>query len=204
MDQTEEKTFVRKLKKMDQRAWEVFCKEYSAPLLAFVQFRFGCNREKAEEIVQMTFIRCVKSIKTFKPSRGILLNWLKKISTNEAHTLLKQDQKQLAMKTLDFSSVETIGEIIENMDTVTLPEEVVTKGEIQLLIHETIAELYSRYRKVLILKYVENRKVAEIAAMLGQSEKAIESLLSRSRQAFKKVFLQKARRAKIEEGGFLK
>jgi len=204
MDQTEEKTFVRKLKKMDERAWEVFCREYSLPLLAFVRFRFGCNREKAEEIVQMTFIRCVKSIRNFKPSRGRLLNWLKAISKNEAHTLLQQDQKQLAMKTSAFSSVETIEGIFEEMDTVALSEEIVAKEEIQLLIHETIAELYSRYRKVLILKYVENRKVSEIAAMLGQSEKAIESLLSRSRQAFKKVFLQKARCAEIEESGLLK
>ena len=204
MDQTEEKTFVRKLKKMDQWAWEVFCKEYSTPLLAFVRLRFGCNREKAEEIVQMTFIRCVKSIRNFKPSRGTLLNWLRTISKNEAHTILQQDQKQSAMKTLTCSSTETIGGVIEEMDTVALSEEMVAKEEIQLLIHETIAELYSRYRKVLILKYVENRKVAEIAAMLGQSEKAIESLLSRSRQAFKKVFLQKARRTEIEEGGFLK
>ena len=180
MDQTEEKTFIRKLKKMDKWAWEVFCREYSPPLLAFVQFRFGCNREKNEEIVQMTFIRCVKSIRNFKSSRGTLLNWLKTISKNEAHTLAQQDQKQLA----------TIDGIFEEIDAVALSEEVVAKEEIQLLIHETIAELYSRYRKVLILKYVENRKVAEIAAMLGQSEKAIESLLSRSRQAFKKVFLK--------------
>ena len=194
MDQTEEKAFVRKLKKMDDRAWEVFCREYSRPLLAFVQFRFGCNREKAEEIVQMTFIRCIKSIRTFKPSRGRLLNWLKAISKNEAHTLLQQEQKQLA----------TIEGIFEEIDTVSLSEEMVAKEEIQLLIHETIAELYSRYRKVLILKYVENRKVAEIAAMLGQSEKAIESLLSRSRQAFRKVFLKKARGTEIEESGLLK
>ena len=173
-------------------------------MLAFVRLRFGCNREKAEEIVQMTFIRCVKSIRNFKPSRGTLLNWLRTISKNEAHTILQQDQKQSAMKTLTCSSTETIGGVIEEMDTVALSEEMVAKEEIQLLIHETIAELYSRYRKVLILKYVENRKVAEIAAMLGQSEKAIESLLSRSRQAFKKVFLQKARRTEIEEGGFLK
>ena len=204
MDQTEEKTFVRKLKKMDKWAWEVFCREYSVPLLAFVQFRFGCDREKAEEIVQMTFTRCVKSIRSFKPSRGTLLNWLKTISKNEAHTLLQQDQKQLAAKTSGLSSVETIEGMLEKMDTVALPEEIIAKGEIQLLIHETIAELYNRYRKVLILKYVENRKVAEIASMLGQSEKAIESLLSRSRQAFKKVFLQKAGRAEIEEGGLLK
>jgi RNA polymerase sigma-70 factor (ECF subfamily) len=204
MDQTEEKTFILKLKKMDKWAWEALCREYSAPLLAFVQFRFGCDREKAEEIVQMTFIRCVKSIKTFKPSRGTLLNWLKTISTNEAHTLLQQDQKQLAAKTLAFSSIETIEGALEQMDTAALPEEIIAKGEFQLLIHETIAELYSRYRKVLILKYVENRKITEIASMLCQSEKAIESLLSRSRQAFKKVFLQKAGRAKFEEGGLLK
>ncbi len=194
MDQTEENTFVRKLKKMDERAWEVFCRKYSLPLLAFVQFRFGCNREKAEEIVQMTFIRCIKSIKNFKPSRGRLLNWLKAISKNEAHTLLQQDQKQLA----------TIEGIFDEIDTVALSEETVAKEEIQLLIHETIAELYNRYRKVLILKYVENRKVAEIAAMLGQSEKAIESLLSRSRQAFREVFLKKAKGTEIEESGFLK
>jgi RNA polymerase sigma-70 factor (ECF subfamily) len=194
MDQTEQKAFVRKLKKMDERAWGVFCREYSLPLLAFVQFRFGCNREKAEEIVQMTFIRCIKSIRTFKPSRGRLLNWLKAISKNEAHTLLQQEQKQLA----------TIEGIFEEIDTVALSEEMVGKEEVQLLIHETIAELYSRYRKVLILKYIENRKVTEIAAMLGQSEKAIESLLSRSRQAFRKVFLKKAKGTEIEESGLLK
>ncbi len=194
MDQTEQKAFVRKLKKMDERAWEVFCREYSRPLLAFVQFRFGCNREKAEEIVQMTFIRCIKSIRTFKPSRGRLLNWLKAISRNEAYTLLQQEQKQLA----------TIEGIFEEIDTVALSEEMVAKEEVQLLIHETIAELYSRYRKVLILKYIENRKVTEIAIMLGQSEKAIESLLSRSRQAFRKVFLQKAKGVEIEESGLLK
>ncbi len=194
MDKTEQKAFVRKLKKMDERAWEVFCREYSLPLLTFVQFRFGCNREKAEEIVHMTFIRCIKSIRNFNPSRGRLLNWLKAISKNEAHTLHQQDQKQLA----------TIEGIFEEMDTAIVSEEIVAKEETQLLIHETIAELYSRYRKVLILKYIENRKVAEIAAMLGQSEKAIESLLSRSRQAFKKVFLQKAKCAEIEESGLLK
>ena len=204
MDQTEQKAFVRKLKKMDERSWEVFCEEYSRPLLAFVRFRFGCNGEKAEEIVQMTFIRCVKSIKNFKPSRGRLLNWLKAISKNEAHTLLQQDQKQLATKTLAFSSVATIEGIFKEIDTVALSEEIVAKEEIQLLIHETIAELYSRYRKVLILKYIENRKVTEIAAMLGQSEKAIESLLSRSRQAFRNVFLKKAKGAEIEESGLLK
>ena len=204
MDKAEEKAFVRKLVKMDEEAWEVFCREYSPPLLVFVQFRFGCNREKAEEVVQMTFIRCVKSISNFKPSRGRLLGWLQAISKNEAHTLLHQEQKQLATKRLAFSSIATIEAKLGKIDTVTLSEEIVSQGEVQLLIHDTMVELHSWYRKVLILKYVENRKVSEIATMLGQSEKAVESLLSRSRQAFRKVFLKKAKDAEIEESGLLK
>ncbi len=204
MDQTEEKAFVRKLATMDERAWEMFCKEYSLPLLAFVQFRFFCNREKAEEIVQMTFIRCIKSIRNFKPSRGRLLTWLKAISKNEAHTLLLQDQKQSATRASISSSVETTSRIHEKIDSVVLQDEAVRQGEVQVLIHETMVELHSWYRKVLILKYVENRKVSEIATMTGQSEKAIESLLSRSRQAFRKVFLKKAKEADIEESRLLK
>jgi hypothetical protein len=61
----------------------------------------------------------------------MLLNWLKAISKNEAHTLLQQDQKQLATKTLAFSSVATIEGIFEEMDTVALSEEIVAKEEIQ-------------------------------------------------------------------------
>jgi len=204
MDQTEEKAFIRKLARMDEMAWDMFCKEYSVPLLAFVQFRFGCNRDKGKEVVQMTFIRCIKSIRNFKPSRGRLLHWLQAISKNEAHALLRQDQKQLVMKPMASLSTGMANRMLETIDTVALPEEIVAKEAIQLLIHETIAELYSRYRKVLILKYVENRKVAEIAAMLGQSEKAVESLLSRSRQTFRKVFFKKARSTEIEESGLLK
>ncbi len=194
MDKNEERAFVHKLVKMDERTWEVFCKDYSRPLLAFVQFRFGCNREKAEEIVQMAFIRCVKSIKNFNPSRGSLLEWLKAIVKNEAYTLRQKERKQLP----------TTDEIVEKVDTVALSNEVISKEEVQILIHETIIELYSRYRKVLILKYIENRKVAEIAKMLGHSEKTIESLLSRSRQAFRNAFMQKAKGLEIKESGLLK
>jgi len=48
-------------------------------------------------------------------------------------------------------------------------------------------KLPGRHRQALILKYLEDRRVSDIAAILGQSEKAVESLLTRSRQAFKEL-----------------
>jgi RNA polymerase sigma factor (sigma-70 family) len=188
MDQAEEIALVRRLVKMDEKAWEMFCREFSVPLLTSVRLQFGCRRELAEEIVQMSFIRCVKSIKSFDPARGRLFTWLKAISRNEAHTLLPAFA---ARSSTADDSAALAREIAEKLDEAALPEEILARQETQLLIQEAITELPSRNRQALVLKYVENRRVSEIAGLLGQSEKAIESLLTRSRQAFRTAFLKR-------------
>jgi RNA polymerase sigma-70 factor (ECF subfamily) len=171
---------------MDGPAWEQFCREFSMPLLTFVQVQFGCGREAAEEAVQMSFVRCVKSIRSFDPARGRLLAWLKAVSRNEAHTLLSKSPAQPEMMTdppLDVSRA-----ILEKWEEAPLPEETLARQETRQLVQEAMTELPSRHREVLALKYLESRRVAEIAGLLGQSEKAIESLLTRARETFRQAF----------------
>lgn len=193
MDQAEEKALVRGLVRMDDGAWEVFCSEYSLPLLTYVQLRFVCGRELAEEIVQRSFVRCVKSIGSFDPSQGRLFTWLKAVAGNEAHTTLS------AYPARAGAVSEIPCEVIERLDDTVLPDELLARKEAQLLVHEALMELPSRHRKVLTLKYLENCRVAEIARLLGQSEKAVESLLSRSRNAFKAMFLKKVNGNRVSE-----
>jgi RNA polymerase sigma-70 factor (ECF subfamily) len=188
MDQAEEIALIQRLVRMDGKAWERFCREFSVPLLTFVQWQSGCGREMAEEVVQMSFVRCVKSIKSFDPARGRLFAWLKAVSRNEAHTLLSGSQVRPGA-TCDPPSDAT-REIMEKLDDAPLPEEILARQETQLLVQEAMMELPSRHREALVLKYLENRRVSEIAGRLGQSEKAIESLLTRARQAFRQAFLK--------------
>ena len=203
MDQAEEKALVRGLVRMDERAWEVFCNEYSLPLLTYVQLQFVCRGESsfartselAEEIVQMTFVRCVKSIGSFDPSRGRLFAWLKAVARNEAHTTLS------AYRTRPAVVPEIPCGAVEGLEEAVLPDELLARKESQLLVHEALMELPSRHRKVLTLKYLENCRVAEIARLLGQSEKAVESLLSRSRNAFKALFIKKVNGNRASESG---
>jgi RNA polymerase sigma-70 factor (ECF subfamily) len=195
MDQAEEKTLVRGLVKMDEGAWEVFCSEYSLPLLTYVRVHFACSRELAEEVVQMSFVRCVKSIKSFNPSQGHLFAWLKAVARNEARTLLSTCRPRAE------AAFGIACDAIEALDDAVLPDEVLARKEAQLLVHEALMELPSRSRRVLTLKYLENCRVAEIARLLGQSEKAIESLLSRSRDAFRAMFLKKANGGTVSESG---
>lgn len=191
MDKAEEKAFVRKLKNMDDKAWEMFCRQYSIPLLEFVQFSFGCDREKAEEVVHRTFVRCVQSIRTFKPSRGRLFGWIKAISKNEAHTLMRGSSRPVRVISLSALGEHAAGEILEKIDSSPIPDELLAGKDLQLLVQEVLLQLNSRYREAITKKYVDNLKVSEIAHRMGTSEKAVESVLARSRAAFRKALFEK-------------
>jgi DNA-directed RNA polymerase specialized sigma24 family protein len=58
--------------------------------------------------------------------------------------------------------------------------------------------LPQHYREALEAKYVSRRSVREIAAASSASEKSIESLLTRARQAFRETFLALARNLNTE------
>lgn len=136
----------------------------------------------------MTFIRCVKSINTFDPSRGRLFDWLRAIARNEAHTLLR---KALPRGRVELDARDH--QWLERVDQEALPDEQLCREEVKSLVLDTVMELSANHRQVLVMKYLEGRRVSDMAAILGQSEKAVESLLTRSRQAFKEHFVRRSR-----------
>ncbi len=194
----DERILAEKLAAHDEHAWEIFCREYAGPLLSTVRLRFSCSPEVAEEIVHMAFIRCVRSIKTFDASRGRLFDWLKAIARNEGHTLLRKASPPGRVE-LDATDHEWLPRI----DQADLPDECLSRQEVRSLILDTVMELSSNHRQVLVMKYLEGRRVAEMATTLGQSEKAIESLLTRARLDFKEHFIRRSREPALAGGNCL-
>jgi RNA polymerase sigma-70 factor (ECF subfamily) len=62
------------------------------------------------------------------------------------------------------------------------------RNEVSILVHATLDGLRDGYGDVLEWKYVLGLSVDEIAARLGVSPKAAESLLTRARQAFREAY----------------
>ena len=195
MHEPESKTFVVKLVKMDSQAWRTFCCEYAPALVGYAKTRFDCSGEKAEEIAQRTFVRSVRSIRQFDPARGALADWLRGICRNEARTVFSRERREIPLSQIDTRDLN----VLERIDDLPLPDEVMAKREVQGLVNETVLGLYSRHRDVLVRKYLKGEPVASIASEWGQSEKAVESLLSRSREAFRTAFLRRIRSRR--EGG---
>jgi RNA polymerase sigma-70 factor (ECF subfamily) len=199
MDHEEEKSLVERLTQMDDVAWEEFCGEYSPPLLDFIQYRFGCDRHKAQDIVQMSYVRCVRSIRTFDPARGRLFAWLKTVAGNEARRLIRKEPSPAIGVLEGIYENPAVNRIPEMIDQSPLPDELVERAETRLLVREILLEMNTRQREVLTLKYLDGLRVSGVARRLGCSEKAVESLLSRARRTFKEAFRRRIRSAVSEK-----
>jgi len=179
----DERALVKRLVSMEAGAWETLCREMAPMLLAYVQAGFDCGTEKAEEVVQRSLVRAVRSMHRYDPRRGRLVDWLRGICRNQVITLLKQEARRIRF----FGTDGPVRAALERIDEAPIPEQVLARKEVQWLIHETVYELRPAHRQVLTLKYLHGRTVSESATVMGQSDKAVESLLTRARQAFKKT-----------------
>ena len=72
------------------------------------------------------------------------------------------------------------------------------REETRDLVNATMAQLPDHYRESLEEKYVEGRSQREMAERRQMTEKALESQLSRAREAFRATFLALSRRAQME------
>jgi RNA polymerase sigma-70 factor (ECF subfamily) len=200
MQKADAKSLVRRLSRFDEEAWAAFCKEFAPVLGRHVQYRFGCDADRAEEIVQMTFVRCIRSIASFDPSRGSMLDWLKAIASNEARTTLKAQARLRTGGDPAVGSRSPLAAIVDCMDRQPLPDELLARKDVQNMVAQCLVQLPPRQRQVLVMKYQEDLKVSEMARRLSLSEKAVESLLSRSREAFRNALSARAAASKLTVG----
>lgn len=158
----------------DERAWQALYDGAFAPLWSYVLWRSGGLRDRAEEAVQETWLVAVRRLSDFDPARGSFLAWLRGIAANVLRSRLRAARR--APETLDAD---------------TLPAEVrdeVERRERAEAIAQALAALPERYEAVLRAKYLDRLRVDEIASTWSESPKAIESLLTRARQAFRAAY----------------
>ena len=67
------------------------------------------------------------------------------------------------------------------LDTAVLPDEALECDEMRILVRRAMNDLCDKERRVLQLRYLEDRPVPEIARKLKMTEKAVHSLLYRAK-----------------------
>ena len=135
----------------------------------------------AEELMLNGFFSFYKSIDRFVYGNdGSISAWLKKIMVNECLMFLR---KKGALKIVDEQYAVEIG-----------TDETQTSKMAADEVYKMILELPAGYRTVFNLFVVEGYDHKEIAAMLGITEGASRSQLSKARESLKRVITEKVRK----------
>jgi len=161
----------------DETAWRTWCLESFDQLDRFVLWRCGGRREVADDVVQETWLTAVRRIRRFDPTRASFLAWLRGIAANVRRNHLRRNRRIASER---FSAN---GEVAAH-DAMAAADEQDRAERICI----ALDELSERHEAVLRAKYFDGLGVDEIARSWNETPKAIESLLSRARMAFRERF----------------
>jgi RNA polymerase sigma-70 factor (ECF subfamily) len=146
-------------------------------------YRFACHlarrREEAEDLVQETYLRALKSCGSFVPAEHGIRPWLFKILHNLVNTRLAKgarDRKLLAAYGAE-QDLETA-----QPDGRAETDEAVNWDNVDQRLKAAVLELPLAYRVVFLLSAVEGLKYREIADLTEVPIGTVMSRLSRARQ----------------------
>jgi RNA polymerase sigma-70 factor (ECF subfamily) len=170
----------------DRDAAEDLFRRVFDSLFEFTYYRVGCNRDVTETIVQETLTTAYATLANYE-GRSSLHTWLCGIAKNKIREHRRRRRMRAIEDILEESSME-IDAILVKVEREPLPESVLELRETKELVGAVLSSLPPNYREVLIAKYIEELPVNEIAARSRKTPKATESLLTRARVAFARVF----------------
>jgi RNA polymerase sigma-70 factor (ECF subfamily) len=152
------------------RAW------YEAALPRVHRYLFhrcGRDRSLAEELTQETFVEAIRSRRRFT-GRDDPLNWVIGIARHR----LADHFRRLERKERGVVNLASRG-YLDAVDPWSDPDDELATA---------VAALPAMQRAAVVLHYLDDLPVREVARLLGRSEKAVESLLSRGRDSLRRTY----------------
>jgi RNA polymerase sigma-70 factor (ECF subfamily) len=166
----------------DEKSLEVLIRRYLKPIYNF-NFRFVGNSQDAEDITQEVFVKVWRNLKKFDKNKKFK-SWIFTIAKN---TCLDWQKKRRA---IPFSVLDSEGgsSFAENIkDPAPLPNELLEKKNITVVLNKALEALSPKYRMVLFLRYNDHFTFREIAEILGESLNTIKSRHRRGIALLKKL-----------------
>lgn len=136
-------------------------------------FRITGDREEAKDIAQEIFLKVFRSLGQYNHAYKFS-SWLFRIATTVSISYLRK-KKPIFLpfdEGLQYDTVSSRGS----------PEEVYENNETSSKVHEAIQLLPSKYRLILVLKYINDFSCQEIAQTLDTNIKNVETSLYRGRK----------------------
>jgi RNA polymerase sigma-70 factor (ECF subfamily) len=162
----------------DRKATAEFVARYTDRIYSYVCSRLAPNIENAEDLVQEVFLAAWKGLASFQ-GECTLAAWLLGIARHKIQDYYRMRLREPDPLDEDFA---------EREEAMLLPEQerAVDEQRMRERTLRVLADLAEPYRLVLQWRYWERCSASEMAERTGKSPKAIERLLARARDQFRR------------------
>jgi RNA polymerase sigma-70 factor (ECF subfamily) len=184
-DDFDDRALVRRMLARDEAAFNRFFDAFFPRLFRFAMRRVE-NADVAEEIVQTTLVIAVGKLQTWR-GEAALFTWLCTICRRELAAYWRRSARTPELRPFDDDpqiqhQLEALAADIDG------PDRSIERRQLSERVQIALDYLPGRYGDLLEWKYIDGLTVAEIAAKLESTPKAVESMLSRAREAFREAF----------------
>jgi RNA polymerase sigma factor (sigma-70 family) len=144
------------------------------------------NTADAEDITQEVFVKVYQNLQLYNADMASLKTWICRITINQSLDFIKakKAKKRLGFITALFSSKSN--EPLDDAAHFNHPGILAEDREALQQVFQFINQLPDNQRTAIILARLDDKSQKEIAAIMGISVKAAESLLQRAKQALQK------------------
>ncbi len=162
----EDKELLAKIRNPETRhyGFNLLVRQYQERIYWHVR-RMVIDHDDADDLVQEVFIKVWKGLDKFRENAQ-LFTWIYRIATNECLTFLAKKKRRFFLPIGDVKK-ELSGKIDHNTN--------LTGDDIQQKLHKALLKLPDKQRLVFNLKYFDNMKYDDIAAITNTSVGALKA-----------------------------
>lgn len=172
----------------NKASFEALMRKYFPRLLNFI-YRYVGNRQIAEDLTQEVFIKVHNAASKYSP-QSKFQTWIFTIAKNMSLNELRRLKRPMISidESIDLGTDHVQRQFSD--ETTEAPDKNILEDEKVQAIRTAINDLPKNQRMAVVLRRYENMSYEEIALTMNTSEKAVKSLLNRSKENLK-IRLQK-------------
>ena len=170
----------------EQRAFGELVDRYDVRLVNFVCRTVG-DRERAQDLVQETFVRVYRHLQRFDQSKKFS-TWIYTIASNLAKNELRNRSRNplVFFQTLK-KNWDADHRPLEWEDTQYKPDDLFRKRHLRAQVEQAVSQLPEHHRIVFVLREMEGKTYEEIADITGCNLGTVKSRLNRARNNFASI-----------------
>lgn len=174
VDRVDERRLLKAAQRGDSSAFSDLYRAHVQAVFRYIYFRVS-DRDLAEDLTGDVFVRALKSLPTYTDQGKPFAAWLYRI----AHARVVDYYRKTGRQPI----ISSIGErenipVKQDMDATITQKQ--TRQQAATLLRQAIATLTNEQQQVIVLRFVEDKHLEEVAQLMGKNANAIKALQHRA------------------------